>query len=150
MDEYVKSSIAYAFIGAWEAIRHLMLANFREDHDGDCYQITVSGLQANIKTSRVYIWLAFNLMFTLFGILHIILQSRSSHPVVIDTAAVALTTDVSKLLDDDDVKKLKWKNICFVTNRDASTYDERNKPTERILLKLERGENGFALARKND
>jgi hypothetical protein len=70
--------------------------------------------------------------------------------VVIDTAAVALTTDVSKLLNDKDIKKLNWRNMSYITKHDTIAYDEHNQPAERILLKLERGENGFVLARKND
>jgi hypothetical protein len=151
LDDHVKYNIAFAVLVAWTYVSHNMLRRPLPDGNDFVYPVPLSSLRANIKTSRIYIWLALNLMFTLSGILHIILQSRSSRPVVIDTATVALTTDVSKLLlNDNDIKKLHWNNMSYVTNQDASTYDERNKPAERILLKLERGENGFTLTRKND
>lgn len=110
----------------------------------------IPGLKASVIPTRLYSWLALNLLFTVSGILHIILQQSSSRPVVIDTAAVALTTDVLKLLNDNDIKNLNWRNMSYITKHDTITYDEHKKSAERILLKLESGDNGFVLARKND
>jgi hypothetical protein len=103
-----------------------------------------------VKISRVWVWFALNLVFTISGILHLVLQRESSRPVVIDTAAVALTTDVSHLLEDAKIgKALKWKSMSYLTKKDAFGENPNDlQARERILLKLDRRDDGFVLAKK--
>jgi hypothetical protein len=84
-------------------------------------------------------------MFTTASILHIFLQRQSSRPTIIDTAAVAITTDASRLLNDETVAGLNWRNMSYVTKEDV--VGDGLEP-ERILLKLERNGDAITLAKK--
>lgn len=66
------------------------------------------------------------------------LQINCNRPVVIDTAAVAITTDASKLYGEKSMgKELEWKNMAYVTKVDA--FGKNKKSEDRIYLKLEDG-----------
>jgi hypothetical protein len=96
---------------------------------------------------RVCLWFLLNILFTIAGILHILLQRQSSRPPIIDTAAVAITTDASRLLDDEKVKDLKWRNMSYVTSEDV--FGPKEGSGEMILLKLEQDGDGFSLVKKD-
>ncbi|KAI5813976.1 hypothetical protein BZA77DRAFT_372817 [Pyronema omphalodes] len=143
-DDYVRSLLQTSYSVAWE------IFDYSFSSDASDY-VPVDALSIRINQTLIFLWLFTNLLFTLSGVLHIILQSTCSHPVIIDPAAVALTTDVSKLLADPDVEKLQWRNMSYVTKKDVSVDTDRSRRADsgRILLKLERGEDGFFLKRKN-
>jgi hypothetical protein len=63
-------------------------------------QHPVNLVRASVKADKVYAWLALNMLFTIGGSLHIILQWQSTRSVVIDTVAVAIKMDASRLLDN--------------------------------------------------
>jgi hypothetical protein len=146
LDKYIKSIINIAYCATWDSWSWMIYS--RSDKQRPIIEIPF--LEGTVNKTRVFSWLVFNLLFTASGILDIILQSTSSRPVIIDTAAVALTTAMSALRQDEDVAQLNWRNMSSVSRKDAFTFDEKKKPVERILLKLEKGEEGFVLARKRD
>jgi hypothetical protein len=116
MDAYMKSIIQMVYIATWIA----MDQTFRESTSLLIYKKEVTLIQAHVKAKRVWIWFGINLLFTLSGLLYMVLQQTSSWPVVIDTAAIVITTDISRLLDDEDIEKeLGWRNISYVTKEDA-------------------------------
>ncbi|KAI5791286.1 hypothetical protein FPQ18DRAFT_409307 [Pyronema domesticum] len=151
MDAYMKSIIQMAYTATWI----VMDQTFRENTSPLVYKKEITLVQAHVKVERVWIWFGINLLFTLSGVLHMVLQQSSSRPVVIDTAAVAITTDISRLLDDEGVgKELGWKNMSYVTKEDVfGAKRELEYPNlqarERILLKLEEQEDGFVVTRKD-
>ncbi|KAI5800777.1 hypothetical protein FPQ18DRAFT_301402 [Pyronema domesticum] len=102
-------------------------------------------MKATVRRERVVIWTGLNVVFTIAGLLQIWLQRRSSRPVIIDTAAVALTTDVTPLLQDPWVESLRWRNMSYLTKEDV--YGDGPIP-HRMWLKLDRYKDGFALAKK--
>jgi hypothetical protein len=144
-DEYVRSVLHTAYSVAWETFDTSLSPLIER------ISIPVSALEVKISQTPLFLWLFTNLLFPLSGVLHIILQSTCSRPVIIDTATVALTTDVSKLLADPDVKKLQWRNMSYVTKQDAFMDTDQPKTADSgtILLKLGRGEDWFLLKRKN-
>lgn len=145
VDEYVRSEIQLAFTATWETLDQ----NFSRDRPQIVLHRDLPFVHASVKLERVYLWLILNMSFTISGILHIILQRQSFRPSVIDTAAVAITTDVSRLLDDERVKKLDWRNMSYVTKEDISDSGNGVERKRRILLKLESSGDGFAVARKD-
>ncbi|KAI5789171.1 hypothetical protein FPQ18DRAFT_306981 [Pyronema domesticum] len=149
-DANVKSIIYSTYTVIWEVLRF----DFNDNSETPMKKLKVSVhvFEANIIYNRLFFWLLINLLFTLSGIMHIILQSTCSRPVIMDTAAVALTTDVSKLLFDPDVKSRQWRKMSYFTKQNSRMDKDQQKPvdSEKILLKLERGEDGVQLTRKND
>jgi hypothetical protein len=140
VDSYTKYTIQVAYTAAWEVL----------DQDLGEPRLEVGKkrpetiLRASIKKERVYVWLALNVLFTTAGVLHIILQQRNSRPVVIDTAAVAITTDASRLLAKT-VDRLRWRSLSYVTKEDVCGFrEDGSRPEERILLQLERHGDGFS------
>lgn len=101
---------------------------------------------ATVNKARVYTWLALNVLYTIPSLIHIFFESRNPRPTIVDTAAVAVTTDVSKLVADKDVAELKWRNMSYVTKEDAFGLRKDN----RILLKLQLQGSGFGLENKLD
>jgi hypothetical protein len=149
LNKYVKSVISVTFSMGWHSMHGRL--SVPQSPAADLPLVFVACLQANINKPRLFIWLSLNLLFTFTGILHFLLQRKSSRPVIIDTAAAAaLTTDVSKLLNDEGVRKLNWGKMSYLTKEDSFTAGEKGGSKDRILLKPERGESGFVLARKND
>jgi hypothetical protein len=145
VDEYVRSGIQLAFTATWETLDQ----NFSRDRSQIVLHRDLPFVHASVKPERVYLWLILNMSFALSGILHIILQRQSSRPPVIDTAAVVITTDVSRLLDDERVEKSDWRNMSYVTKEDVSGPGKGAERKRRILLKLESSGDGFAVARKD-
>jgi hypothetical protein len=140
VDSYTKYTIQVAYTAAWEVLD--------QDLGGPRLEVrkkrSETILRASIKKERVYVWLALNVLFTTAGVLHIILQQRNSRPVVIDTAAVAITTDASRLLAKT-VDRLRWRSLSYVTKEDVCGFrEDGSRPEERILLKLERHGDGFS------
>jgi len=128
-DNYVKSAIQYAYSATWDAMDQKFNPNDHQVSILTPIQIVV----ASVRPERVYAWLAINLLFTISGVLQWLLQQKCERPVVIDTAAVAITTDASQLLTKESKgKELGWRSMSYVTKPDA--FDDGGA---RIGLQLE-------------
>jgi hypothetical protein len=144
LEGYTKSVIQHAYSSTWDAMDQYL----GPSNNDVSVRRPIALLQASVKVERVYTWLAFNLLFTISGIMQWVLQMKSKRPVVIDTAAVAIMTDASQLLNHDKVgRELKWRNMSYVTKQDAFSSSQRSE--DRILLKLERCGDGFAMNKKD-
>jgi hypothetical protein len=150
VDLLLKSTIQIAFTATWAAMDQKFNTANSTSEIAVWKKQEVSLVRASVQKERVWIWFALNLLSTLFGALHLILQQNSSRPVVIDTAAVAIMTDASQLLNDEKVgKRLGWKNMSYVTKEDAFAEAEDNMAGKRILLKMETRNNGFVVVKKD-
>ncbi|KAF8245488.1 hypothetical protein K440DRAFT_634182 [Wilcoxina mikolae CBS 423.85] len=127
---YTKSVIQYSYSATWDA----MDQKFSPADGGIPTRQQVTILIATVKEARVYAWLGINLLFTISGLLQWMLQIRCKRPVVIDTAAVAITTDASLLYEKSKGEALEWRKLCYVTKVDA--FDTEKKTEHRIHLTL--------------
>ncbi|KAI5786040.1 hypothetical protein FPQ18DRAFT_308962 [Pyronema domesticum] len=76
-------------------------------------------VNATVNPMKVYLWLAANLLFTESAILHFILQATSTRPVVIDPAAVAITTDEMLTESPDYLSRTLIKTLVGLSGASA-------------------------------
>lgn len=149
VDLFLKSTIQIAFTATWAAMDQKFNTANSISEIAVWKKQEVSLVRASVQKERVWIWFALNLLFTLSGILHLILQQNSSRPVAIDTTSVAIMTDASQLLNDEKVgKRLGWKNMSYMTKEDAFAEAENNMAGKRILMKMETRNDRFVVVEK--
>jgi hypothetical protein len=61
-------------------------------------EVATEGLIASVSRWRVALWLSLNALVTISGILFLVLQSRSSEPLISDPAIAAILLDSSEVL----------------------------------------------------
>ncbi|KAI5800464.1 hypothetical protein FPQ18DRAFT_301090 [Pyronema domesticum] len=152
LEGYIKNVVQNAYSAIWVVLDATLNLNpDKYDPGKSTFMSDITFMmRARIKKQRLYAWLALNLLFTISGILHLLLERLSSRPIIVDTAAAALTTDVSRLLADPQIAKLKWRNMSYVTKEDVFGSEKELCSDNRIRLKLERLGDGFGLSRKLD
>jgi hypothetical protein len=86
MDRYTEELIRQSYMGTWDAMNNL----FSNDQATLTAWKTVGLLEATVNYSRLYLWLAAQLLVTISGIALWLLQWQCKRPIVIDYAAVSL------------------------------------------------------------
>jgi hypothetical protein len=152
LEGYIKNVVQNAYSAIWAVLDATL--NLTPDKHDPGKSAFISGItfmmRVRIKKQRLYAWLALNLLFTISGILHLLFERLSSRPIIVDTTAAALTSDVSRLLADPHIAKLKWRNMSYVTKEDVFGSEKELRLDNRIRLKRERLGDGFGLSRKLD
>jgi hypothetical protein len=94
LDDYVKTTIKISYMAAWDSF-----SNSYEQNNLVELKVNqrVDMLRASVSQSRVYGWLAINLLLTASGIILVVLQSKVCRPVINDGPVAALMTDTSDM-----------------------------------------------------
>jgi hypothetical protein len=116
LDDYVKTTIKISYMAAWDSFSNSYEQNNRvELKVNQC----VDMLRASVSQSRVYGWLAINLLLTASGIILVVLQSKVCRPVINDGPVAALMTDTS---DMENGPRNSLSCILYVTDYNAKKW----------------------------
>ncbi|KAB5589962.1 hypothetical protein CTheo_6602 [Ceratobasidium theobromae] len=92
IDDYVTEVLSRSYSGAWSALVEAISQGYRLDTN---YSPALPSLQARVDLRRVYAWLALQLCITLAGVIFLVVQSRSQHPLIGSTGMTGFDLDTS-------------------------------------------------------
>ncbi|KAH7335055.1 hypothetical protein B0J17DRAFT_672510 [Rhizoctonia solani] len=100
VDTFVISLLVRSYSAVWNAWADVYYRPWLPQSElaQSVYKPAVPTLRADVSKSRVYAWLALQLLATCAGLVFLVVQLRSKYPLVTDTDMVAFDLDTTEVL----------------------------------------------------